>query len=174
MNLDDDIHNLLFSIRRSIRYHNRRRGFYDRFNLLVNAVSVVMGSTTVYGILKTQAQDIALIAAAIVTVLSAINLVVGSARQARLHHDLSKRFIALEKKIATSTNRDTTKLSEWIAERLDIEIEEPPVLHVLNSICHNELARAMGYGPEHFAKITFYQRWFAPIMDIREHAIKIG
>ena len=174
MSIDDDFHDLLFGVRRSIRYHTRRRSFYDRFNSSVNAVSVIMGSATVYGVLKVQAQDVAIIAAAIVTVLSAINLVVGSSRQARLHHDLCRRFIALEKKISTSSVKDAEVLSELIAERLDIESEEPPVLHVLNSICHNELARAMGYGPEHFAKIKFYQRWFSPIIDICENTIKVG
>lgn len=174
MNLKDKCHELLFSVRRSIRYHNRRRSFYDRFNLFVNAFSLIMGSATVYGTLKAQAQEVALIAAGLVSVFSAINLVIGSARQARLHHDLCKRFIALEKKISAATEPDAAKLAEWTSERLDIETEEPPVLHILNCMCHNELARAMGYGPEHFAKISFYQRWLAPFMDIREHSIKIG
>jgi len=175
MDIEEDIHKLLFDVRRSIRYHIRRRSFYDRFNLIVNAISVVMGSATVYGILKAQSQDIALTAAAAVTILSSINLVVGSVRQARLHNDLAKRFIVLEKKITTSTSKDTEKLAEWTSERLDIETEEPPVLHVLNCICHNELIRATGgYGSEHLAKIAWYQRLFASIIDINEHSIKIG
>ena len=175
MNLENEFHNLLFGVRRSIRYHSRRRSFYDRFNLFVNAFSLVMGSATVYGILKDQYQEVAIIAAMFVTIFSAINLVVGSSRQARLHHDLCKRFIDLEKEITSCKDRNEDNLALFTGERLDIEAEEPPILHVLNSICHNELARAMGYSePEHFAKITFLQRLFAPIIDIREHTIKLG
>jgi len=174
MTLDDDIHDLLFGVRRSIRYHNRRRNFYDRFNTLVSAVSVVMGSATVYGVLKEHAQDVALVSAAVVTVLSAFNLVVGSARQARLHHDLAKKFIALEKTIIAASTPDAATLVQWTSERLDIEAEEPPVLHVLNCICHNELVRAMGYDQKDMVKIAFYQRWLSPVIDIREHALKIG
>ncbi|MCX7098352.1 MAG: hypothetical protein NTV43_10670 [Methylococcales bacterium] len=173
MSTEDETHDLLFGVRRSIRYHNRRRNFYDRFNSFVNAVSLIMGSATVYGTLKAQAQDIAVIAASVVTILSAINLVVGSARQARIHNDLSKRFIGLEKKIVSGTiNNTPIKLAEWTEERLDIEVEEPPVLHVLNCICHNELARAMGYDQKYYVKIAWYQSWFAHILDINDHLIK--
>lgn len=175
MSLENEFHNLLFGVRRSIRYHSRRRSFYDRFNLSVNAFSLIMGSATVLGTLKDHWHGLAIFAAMLVTILAAINLVVGSARQARLHHDLCKRFIDLEKEITSCKDRNEDNLALFTGERLDIEAEEPPMLHVLNSICHNELARAMGYSePEHFAKITFLQRLFAPIIDIREHTIKLG
>ncbi len=172
--LDDDYHDLTFSVRRSIRYHTHRRSFYDRFNLFVNAFALIMGSATVYGTLKEHWQYLAIIAAMLVTIFSAINLVVGSSRQARLHHDLCKRFIDLEKKITACHDKNPDNLVLFISERLDIEAEEPPVLHVLNSICHNELAKAMGYGEEHYAKITALQRFFAHIIDIQEHKIKIA
>lgn len=32
----------------------------------------------------------------------------------------------------------------------------------------------MSYGPEHLAKITFFQRCLADVIDIREHTIKVG
>lgn len=174
MNVRNDIDDLLFGVRRSIRYHNRRRSFYDRFNSFVNAMSLIMGSATVYGVLQENVHLLAIVAPALVTVFSSINLVIGSSHQARVHHDLCKRFIYLEKKISGCIAPSEEKLAEWISERLEIESEEPPVLHVLNCICHNELARAMGYGPEHFAKISFFQRLFAPLVDIREHTIKVG
>lgn len=172
--LDDDYHSLTFGVRRSIRYHAHRRGFYDRFNLFVNAFALIMGSATVLGTLKEHLVTVAIISAMLVTILSAVNLVVGSSRQARLHHDLCKQFIELEKKITSCKEKNEENYALFVSERLDIEAEEPPVLHVLNCICHNELSRAMGYGEEHFAKITLIQRMFAPILDIRSHALKVG
>jgi hypothetical protein len=56
-------------------------------------------------------------------------------------------------------------------ERLDIEADEPPVPHVLNAICHNDLARAMGYGPEHQARIACYQRWLAQFVGVGQHSL---
>jgi hypothetical protein len=114
-------------------------------------VALVMGSATVYGVLKAEHEKVALIAAGIVTVLSAINLVVGSARQARLHHDLARSFIALERKMIATPNPDETMLAAWTIERLEIEEDEPPKLHVLDCICHNDLMRAMGHSPKEFA-----------------------
>ena len=174
INLGDDYHSLTFGVRRSIRYHSHRRGFYDRFNLFVNAFALIMGSATVIGTLNNQWHSLAVFFAMLVTILSAVNLVVGSSRQARLHHDLCKRFIELEKQITSCKEKDEENYALFVSERLDIEAEEPPVLHVLNCICHNELSRAMGYGEEHFAKITLIQRMFAPILDIRSHALKVG
>jgi hypothetical protein len=147
--------------------------FYDRFNSITNALSLILGSATVYGVLKTNV-DVTIFAPALVTIFSSINLVIGSNPQARVHHDLCKRFISIEKDISVNTNPNEDMLAKWIAERLDIESEEPPVLHVLNCICHNELARAMGHSSESFAKIAWYQRLLAPFIDFREHSIKVG
>lgn len=173
-NLTDKIDDLLFGVRRSIRYHNRRRSFYDKFNSTTNALALIMGSATVYGVLQDNPSWIAIFAPAIVTIFSSINLVIGSNRQARVHHDLSKRFIELEKKMSDHLQHTEEKLAEWTSERLDIESEEPPVLRVLDCICHNELVRAMGYGPEHLAEISWYQRLFADFVDLNEHTIKVG
>lgn len=167
MNVDDEKHELLFGVRRSIRYHNRRREFFETFNTSITALSLIASSATVYGVL--QSQNLAMIAGATVTILTAINLVIGSAKRAGLHHDLSRRFLTLEKKMLIEP--DAELLKSWFAERLDIEADEPPVLRVLDLICHNELARAMGYSKEHFAKIAWYQRTFANLFDFREHAI---
>jgi hypothetical protein len=54
---------------------------------------------------------------------------------------------------------------------LAIEADEPPILRVLDAICHNELLRAMGYPKEREAQIAWYQRLLASFVDIREHAI---
>jgi hypothetical protein len=167
MNAEDEKHELLFGVRRSIRYHNRRREFFETLNTSITALSLIASSATVYGVL--QAQNLAMIAGATVTVLTAINLVIGSAKRAGLHHDLSRRFLALEKKMLGSPTPEN--LADWTIERLDIEADEPPVLRVLDLICHNELARAMGYEQKYFVKIAWYQRFFAQLFDVRDHAI---
>lgn len=170
--LQDQAHELLFGVRRSVRYHGRRRAFFDRFNLLVNAVVLVMGSATVYGVLKAGHEHVALIAAGIVTALSAINLAGGSARQALLHRDLARNFIALERKIVAAPIPDQAMLAAWTTERLEIEEDEPPKLHVLDCICHNDLMRAMGYSPKEFARVGWLQRMLANVCDFREYTTR--
>jgi len=169
--LDEKLYALLFGVRRSIRYHNRRRMFFDRFNLITKALSVVFGSATIYTVLSQTSPKATIGAAAIVTLFSALDLVVGTVRMARLHDDLARRFIALEKEIVQTIHPTEENLARFTAQRLDIEADEPPVYRVLDALCHNELARAEGHPQEEFAKIRLYQRWFAQFFDIGEHRI---
>jgi hypothetical protein len=163
-------HDLLFGVRRSIRYHTRRRRFFDRWNLVTNALAVIFGSTTIGGVVKGW-DTLAITAGAIVTFFSAVNLVVGTVRMARLHEDLAKKFVDLEKELVLAGEHDEQAHRGFCAKRLEVERDEPPVLRVLDSICHNELLRAMGYDRSHYVEITWYQRLLAQFVDIREHAI---
>ncbi|HFT8585412.1 TPA: hypothetical protein ACGSTF_004715 [Pseudomonas aeruginosa] len=167
--LADRWHEMLFGIRRPIRYHQRRRSFFDRLDQGSNMLSVIFGSAAIYGILEREYQAVALMASALVTVLASINLVVGSAQRARAHSDFSRRYVELEKHMLGCPNEQN--LRQVSADRLGIEAEEPPVLHVLNAICHNEMMRAMGYKKEKLAKIGWCQRLFAQLIDLREHSI---
>lgn len=167
--LEDRWHDMLFGVRRSIRYHQRRRAFFDRLDRLSNMLSLIFGSATIYGILKGDYQALALGASALVTVLASINLVVGSALRARAHSDFIRQYVDLEKRMLEPPEEQTLK--QVRESRLSIEAEEPPVLHVLNSICHNELMRAMGYKRKKLAKIGPIQRLFAQLFDFREHTI---
>lgn len=162
-------HKQLFGIRRSIRYHLRRRAFFERLDQLSNMCSVIFGSTAIYGILDTNAKTLAIASSAAVTVLASINLVVGSAQRARAHSDFVRQYIELEKIMLAPESEEC--LLTVIKNRLSIEAGEPPVLHVLNSICHNELMRTMGYKKEDMAKISLTQRLFSQIFDYRENTI---
>ncbi len=169
---DHRIHNLLFGVRRSIRYHNRRRMFFDRWATFTSAISVIFGSATVLALLKGQGGELyAALAATTVTLFSAVDLVVGTSKTARLHADLSRRFIGLEKEIIATPSPTEDDMIRLAGSRLDIEADEPPVLRVLDSLCHNEMLRAMGYDKEQFLRIRWYQRIAPNLIDIREHAI---
>ncbi|QZD72897.1 hypothetical protein [Pseudomonas sp. 3-2] len=163
-------HAMLFGVRRSIRYHQRRRAFYDKLDKISNMLSLIFGSVAVYGTLEDNAKNVALIASAIVTIFSSINLVVGSATRARDHTDYMRKYVALEKLMLKDKSEDL--LREVTAERLSIEAEEPPVLHVLNAMCHNELMRAMGYAKEDLPKIGPIQRLVSQFFDLCESSIQ--
>lgn len=159
----------VFGVRRSIRYHNRRRAFYDRLDQITNMLSVIFGSAAVYGVLEENLKSVALVSAGLVTVLSAINLVVGSTRKAREHWDFSRRYALLEQTMLVDPSEEALRKS--CAERLAIEAEEPPTLRVLDCICHNELIRADGYPSSEQRQIRWWQRFLAPFIDVREDLI---
>lgn len=166
------VHNLLFGVRRSIRYHSRRRMFFDRWQTVTSAVSVVFGSATVATILGANSPKFAVMAAVVVTFASAVDLVVGTAKAARDHSDLAKRFIGLEQAINGTQELDEKTMTQLENSRLDIEKDEPPVLRVLDTLCHNELLRAMGYDHDDFKRVAWYQRVFAQFFDFREYSIQ--
>ena len=169
--LDSKWHNLLFGVRRSIRYHARRRMFFDRYRQFTSAIGVIFGSATIFTLLNDMDPLYPAIAAAVVTVFFAIDLVVGTAAKARLHDDLGRRFIELERRMELAVGRDEQSLAKFTAARLEIEADEPPVHRVLDLMCHNELLHAMGYERSRFIRIRFYQRWLAPFFDVQDHKI---
>lgn len=166
-------HKLLFSVRRSVRYHLRRRSFFEAWNTITNALAVIFGSAAIGGGLKEGYAPLAVVSGALVTFFSSINLVVGTVRKARVHEDLSRRFISLERDLIQAGEYDGLALSAFSARRLEIELDEPPILKVLDSVCHNELLRAMGYGDEHYLKIGWIQRLLRHFFDYREHVIRV-
>lgn len=160
----------LFSVRRSIRYHQRRRGFYDKLDKLSNMLSLIFGSAAIYGILQENAKNVALVASATVTVVSSVNLVVSSAQRGRDHTEFMRKYVELEKRMLGVESEEL--LLEVKAARLSIEAEEPPVLHVLNAICHNETMRAMGFAKEDLQKIGPVQALVSQFFDFCESDIQ--
>lgn len=158
---------LLFGVRRSVRYHQRRRDFYERFHGFVLLVAAVGGIATIAA-LGSERTALQWLAPAIVTLLALLDLFAGSLRKAWLHADLARRFIALERELVAQQAEPTAAaLLEIERERLAIEADEPPIRRVLDTLCHNELWRAMGYPESEVAPVSFLQRVFAHYFDFR-------
>ena len=146
--LMDKEHKLLFGVRRSIRYHMRRCRLFDAIHSFTSFVGVFAGSgaavTFLYG-----HHLMAVTAALVVAFTSSIDLVVGTGPRARLHNELAKRFVQLEKDMVLSERSLSEETLEcFTARRLEIEADEPPILRTLDLLCHNELSRAMGLDKE--------------------------
>jgi hypothetical protein len=166
-------HNLLFGVRRSIRYHTRRRMFFDSLYKWSQVLALLSGSATVATAISKYADGALIIwFAAAVAVFSAVNLVFGFAQSARLHSDFVQKFSELEKRIIMDLDPSMASINAFTVERLNIEAVEPPILRILDLICHNELCRAMGMGEERMAKINFFQRLFAQFFDLMDHKIQ--
>ena len=159
---------LLFDVRRSVRYHTRRREFYEKWNLSTSALSLLFGSATIFSVIK-DFPGFAMAAAVLVTVTSTIDLVVGTSRMARLHFDLSRRFIALEKNMMLRSVPIAQDYSEIWAARLDIEADEPLIKRLVDVMCHNELIRAQGLDESHCKDVPFIKRVTAHLISWNYH-----
>jgi hypothetical protein len=140
---------LLFDMRRSARYHDRRRAFFEVLHKITSVLTILLAGSVIFGIAHDGAKDPAwLVSVALAaSLLSAFDLVVGYANKAALHRELKNRFSALQISILCGGATE----DEWIAherERLQIEQDEPPVYRALDLLCHNELLKAEGYSPE--------------------------
>ena len=158
-----DLSTLLFNVRLSVRYHNRRRGFFDTFNLAANALSVIFSSAAIAA-LRADSPKFAVWSAIAITIVSAVNLVLRTAERARQHHDLTKRFIALEQKVIRARNED--EFAELYAEKLGIEADEPAPRNVLAVMCHNDQVQAEGLPLDRKVKLRWWQRTFAQVADL--------
>lgn len=166
-----ELHDLVFSTQRSIRYHNHRRRFFDRFDKTVKVLALIAGSAAFATAVSTH-HAFTVGFSALVAIISAVNLVVGPGQAARIHIDLAKKFAELERRIRLSRSIDSDGLNTLIAERLLIEAEEPPVLRVLDTMCHNELCRALDYDECEFCHIGPIQGFFADFLDLWPWRIK--
>lgn len=164
----DTLHSLLFGVRRSVRYHMRREAFFEAWHrIITSACSVIFGSAVIGSLLTDIDNQLALYAAGVVTILAALDLVIGTAQMARLHNDLRRRFLDLEKRLCGAGELDAPQLDALTRERLDIEADEPPVLRALDTICHNDLLRASGYPRESgtYVPLNWYQRCTAQLIN---------
>lgn len=147
--------------------------YYERLHKLILLVTLVAGSFSLA--LTTEFMNawpdwLQILPPVLISVLVSIDLVVGTVSKAKLHNGLKQQFIFLESSMQKNGEEDSNKLREWKSERLSIEALEPPVLRVLDTLCHNELIRAMGYKDD-YRPLGFFQRKFAHFVDIGADAL---
>jgi len=150
--LDDRTYALLFGVRRSVRYHSHRRRFYEIWNSVTVTLSVLGGSSAATAIISDIPEALEWLPAsfaALVAIIAALDLAIGTARRADVHSDLSRRFIGLEQRFAPGKNLTDDEYEAITRARLEIEAGEPTILRLLDLMCHYELLRAIGDKSKH-------------------------
>ncbi len=168
---------LLFAVRKSVRYHDYRRQFYVRIEKITLFFAFLLGTSTIAVFMADLSKDLSLwvkiIPSVFVTVLSGVVLIFQVSEKASKHGDLRRRFIELESKLEKEKHDpDLDKVvTEATQTRLSIESEEPKVLRVLDSICHNQILYAEGRPHEYEVPLNFMQRLFAQFFSIGSHKL---
>ncbi len=166
---------LLFGVRRSIRYHSRRQAFFERLDRWSAFVLLLLGSGAVASVLQDN-KTWALIAGLGVTCVSGLNLVFGFGVRASRHAQFVKDFTRFETRLQDDDSDET--VAAVAKERLGVEAAEPPVMRVLDVICHNELLTAMGYEgnilQQERVRLTRLQRLTANLFNWGEHRLIKG
>lgn len=164
---------LLFGVRRSVRYHNRRRRFFEGRNRFTNALSVILGSTVVATTLANLTENcLLIIISSFVAVAAIVDLIGATIVMARLHADLARKFIELEQQLVLMKEPTEDELREARAVRLRIEADEPPVYRVLDILCHNEMVLAGGHGEGELYAVPLYKSVVAHLIPFGDASIK--
>ena len=161
--LDDAQYGLLFDVRRSVRYHDRRRGFFDRLHRLTNVLTILMAGSVLYDLGKTGETAGWLVAlSALAALLAALDMVVGYSAWATRHHDLKNRFCGLEIDMLSGDLAPAT-WQAYAVRPLQIGRDGPPVYRALDLLCRDGLLMAEGFTPEkapkEFSSLNGWQRW---------------
>ena len=163
---------LLFGVRRSIRYHSRRQAFFEGVNRWTNFLLLLLGSGTVALAVRDRPSWILGLGLG-VALVSSLKLVFAFAVKATQHAQFVRDFTLLEKRLRADASEETVKAVTQ--ERLDLEALEPPVMQVLDVLCHNDLLRAMGYTDEkEQVAVTWWQRQTAHFFNFGTHRLAKG
>lgn len=170
--LDDKTYELLFAVRRSVRYHDRRRRFYEIWNTITVAGAVI-GCTSAFAALMADSTAVSAFFSAAVAMLGAFDLAVGTARRADRHGDLARQFIALEQDFAPGRNLEDDEYATLTRRRLAIEASEPAVLRLLDTMCHFEVLRSLGDAKRH-PRIPWVRRAASQWLSQTSYALSLG
>jgi hypothetical protein len=89
LSIDDELYNLLFGVKRSARYHLKRRHFFERLGKFIRIFAAITGSAA-FAAVVANSKTIALTFSALAGILSAMDLFIKCADTARLHAELAQ------------------------------------------------------------------------------------
>lgn len=170
--MQEQYHKLLFGVRRSIRYHLRRCRFFDSIARATSGASLVFGSSTLAMWVEGISTPWLAVLPALVGAASILALVYEAPRMARLHSELARRFIELEQRMTLAPTPDEVSaeydryLEQFAAQKLAIELDEPPIHRVLDLLCRNELILAEGHDPAHLYRASRFERLTAQLLHL--------
>lgn len=166
-----DWSDLLFGVRRSVRYHRRREHFFDTWGKWTNGLNIVFGSAAA-GAFLSHARAITPVLALLVVLTSTVDVIVGSATAARKHSDLARRFIEIETAMVLCPAGTGEDIARFTAQRLAVEADEPPVMRMLDILCHNELAMASGNDDSAIYRVGWFRRRLAHVVNFDTQDLK--
>lgn len=157
---------VLLKIELSALYHLKRERFFELLDKISKAISVIGGSAALWKSTQNHGNFLEIVAS-IITVTSALSLVLSFSDRSRRHSEFARNYrkilIDVHKKGSRGFNEED--LNQWMAQICEIEMGEPLALSTLVIICQNELAVARD-AEEVIVPIPFWKRMFAHFFDM--------
>ncbi|HUK58352.1 MAG TPA: hypothetical protein VLV50_03910 [Stellaceae bacterium] len=154
-----------FAIHVGMRYHAKRRAWFDWLHRVAMVVAALGSSAAVaalYGGLIGAAEGLVIA----VAIAAASELAFGFAERGRSAHSLYRRYTALAGTIAEANSVDPDLLRRWEQRRLLIRADCEERLLVLHRICYNLEAEARGYDDTALYRVKPWQRLLADVVSL--------
>ena len=135
--------------------------FFALAHRLVNMLWILFGSAAVITVISLE-ENYYIFLAAVPVIVSAVDLVFGFATKVSDHKFIKSKFSDLENAIINHPGDE--QYNQYCTDRLTIEQGEPPKLHALDLLCHNEVVAASYDRDEiskHIVIIPWLYRWTA-------------
>lgn len=170
----DSLYTELFRVRRSARYHERRRSYFEGVNTAILGIQIAASSFALVSMLKTWLDAEAVVyLAGVVGLLAAVNLVIGTQRKATSHTELTLRFRQLERDMLPHEGNldvEWETVDDFRQMRQSIEESEPPKLRVIDLLCRNELVMST-YRHGSIYRIGRVKQWLGHAFDLDVQSI---
>ena len=135
--------NIDFDVAKSMRYHAYRRSFFETADRIAKILTLISGMAA-FATLIAWGQTFGLIATGVVSVVAAIDIVVGFSQKALRHDHLYRDFSMLSQDIARTLTPTPEDVGGWVVRRREIEMREPGIIDLLERRCAGEEAAARG------------------------------
>ena len=144
----------------SIRYHSRRASFFGDLHRTTAFIGVMSGTAIVGSLSDIIPEWVAVAAATFITVMSAIDMVIGYSAMEQKHIELRNAFIRASRRIGA--DRSMAAYESIRSEMLTAEESEPPTYQALQLAAYNEVVMAQ-YPREKWADRLQHLHWFKRI-----------
>ena len=159
----------MFHVRRSVKYHDNRWGFYDKILSASMFLALATGPALVALFAIESLRDmepawVRYLPAVFTSVFTGTALILRVNAKANLHSELRSSFIRLRKEmeLGRGTMSDSD-VAGWTAQRLDIETREFPINRVVDALCHNEVLQSMGVADHtKYVRVLTWHRIIGP------------
>lgn len=149
----------------SYRYHCKRRAFFDSIDIALNGVGLFAGAGAVVVALRDW-PSILVTVGIVLAAVTALRIAVAPSRRARDHHDLARALLDAEHIIDEPECVDEACYRRALLAARAVERNEPRILRVLATICHNEHAVRVARAPT-LVPITPWQYRLRHFWDFR-------
>ena len=172
-----DYHNLMFGVRRSVKYHTYRQRFFENVLNLSLFMALASGPALVFLATADPLDNgwIKYAPAIITSVFTGVALVARVGTKATHHCQLKIDFIRLRQDMERQRGKanDEEAVAEWTARRLGIEEGEPPINRVVDGLCHNELVQAMDIDDTtQYVRVLVWHRLVGPFTRYFDNGLR--